>query len=199
MKRLFVWLSAIVLAVGLVACQVEEEPEVLPTIAEIAVAEEFTLLVDALTVAELVDTFADAEAGPFTVFAPTDDAFVALLGFVNGAYGLEGDDALESLDDFIALLVGEVGEEDAVAYLTDVLFYHVVGGAFFAEDVVLVSGFNTLLDQVLEVNVTDEGVFVGNEIAEAQITATDIEASNGVIHVIDFVLLPELPLPLPPE
>lgn len=197
MKRAFVWLSAVVLSVGLVACQQAEEEEVLPTIAEIAVAEEFTLLVDALTVAGLVDTFADAEEGPFTVFAPTDLAFVALLGFVNDAYGLEGDAALESLDDFIALLVGEVGEEAAVAYLTDVLLYHVVGGAFFAEDVVLVAGFNTLLDEVLEVDVTEAGVFVGNDIATAKVTATDIEASNGVIHVIDFVLVPYLPLPLP--
>ena len=187
MKRLFVWLSAIVLAAGLVACQ-QPEVEVLPTIAEIAVeAGTFENLVAALTAAELVATFADPEAGPFTVFAPDDDAFAALIAFVNDALGLvEGDDGfIADLED----LVGAVGLE----YVTDVLLYHVVGGAFFAEDVVLVTGFNTLLeDYGLTVDVVGDVVSLSG-LLPADIIDVDIEASNGVIHVIDFVLLPYLP------
>jgi uncharacterized surface protein with fasciclin (FAS1) repeats len=183
MKRIFVWLSAVVLSVGLVACQQAEE-EVLPTIAETAVeAGVFENLVAALTAAELVGTFADAEAGPFTVFAPTDLAFAALIEFVNDAYGLE----LADLDD----LVEAVGIE----YVTDVLAYHVVPGVFMAADVVSVASFTTLYpDRALEVVVDGGNVSVGNDIVFADVVDVDIEASNGVIHVIDFVVLPYLPI-----
>jgi len=183
MKRVFVWLSAIVLSVGLVACQQVEE-EVLPTIAEIAVeAGIFQNLVAALTEAELVETFANADAGPFTVFAPTDLAFAALIAFVNEAYDLE----LTGLED----LVEAVG----IDYVTDVLTYHVVPGVFMAADVVSVASFNTLYaDRVLEVVVDGAVVSVGNDIVFANVVDVDIEASNGVIHVIDFVMVPYLPI-----
>jgi len=187
MKRVMVWLSAIVLSVGLVACQ-QPKVEVLPTIAEIAVeAGTFENLVAALTAAELVATFADPEAGPFTVFAPNDEAFAALIATVNDILGLEDGDVgfVEDLED----LVAAVGME----YVTDVLLYHVVGGAFLAEDVVLVAAFNTLLEgYTLAVSV--DGAVVSLEgVLPANIIDVDIEASNGVIHVIDFVLLPYLP------
>jgi len=189
MKRLFVWLSAIVLAFGLVACQVEEEPEVLPTIAEIAVDDgNFENLVAALTAAGLVGTFADAEAGPFTVFAPNDEAFGELIATVNFLLGdlQDGDPGfIADLDDLVAAV--------GIDYVTDVLLYHVVSGAFFAEDVVQVTGFNTLLDDfALSVSLVD-GDVVLEGFLPASIVAVDIEASNGVIHVIDFVLLPYLP------
>jgi uncharacterized surface protein with fasciclin (FAS1) repeats len=192
MKRVFVWLSAVVLSVGLVACQAEEV-EVLPTIAETAVeAGTFVNLVAALTATELVGTFLDAEAGPFTVFAPDDAAFVALISLVNDELGLvEGDVG------FVADLNGLVAAV-GLPYVKDVLLYHVVAGEFFAADVVQVTGFNTLLeDYTLEVAV-EGGVVSLSGLVSADITTADIEASNGVIHVIDFVLLPYLPAVLTP-
>jgi uncharacterized surface protein with fasciclin (FAS1) repeats len=135
----------------------------LPTIAEIAVADgNFTTLVAALDAAGLVETFAGE--GSFTVFAPTDDAFAALP---------EG--TVESL------------LEDPSGALTDILLYHVVAGAVKAETVVTLDSVTTLLGEDITITVTDEGVFLNDTV---QVTMTDIEASNGVIHVINAVLIP---------
>jgi len=188
MKRVFVWLSAVVLSVGLVACQQAEEVEVLPTIAETAVeAGTFVNLVAALTAADLVGLFGDADAGPFTVFAPDDAAFAALIAFVNNELGLaDGDDGfVADLNDLVAAV--------GLAYVKDVLKYHVVAGEFFAADVVQVTGFNTLLEGFTLAVAVDGSVVSLSGLVPADITAVDIEASNGVIHVIDFVLLPYLP------
>jgi transforming growth factor-beta-induced protein len=188
MKRLLVWLSAIVLAVGLVACQVEEEPVELSTIAEIAVADgNFTNLVAALTAADLVGPFADEDAGPFTVFAPTDAAFGALIATVNEILELEEGD-----DGFIAdldALVAAVGLD----YVEEVLLYHVLAGKLMAADVVQVTELDTLLAGFPLTVTVDGAVVVLEGVLPATITDVDIEASNGVIHVIDFVLLPYLP------
>lgn len=100
--------------------------------------------------------------GPFTVFAPTDAAFEALP---EGA--LDG------------LLANQTA-------LTDVLTYHVVSGKLMASDVVARNSVTTLQGGDLEIDTTD-GVKIGG----ATITQTDIECSNGVIHVIDTVLIPE--------
>jgi uncharacterized surface protein with fasciclin (FAS1) repeats len=135
----------------------------LPTIAEIAVADgNFTTLVAALDAAGLVETFAGE--GSFTVFAPTDDAFAALP---------EG--TVESL------------LEDPSGALTDILLYHVVTGAVKAETVVTLDSVTTLLGEDITITVTDEGVFLNDTV---QVTMTDIEASNGVSHVINAVLIP---------
>jgi uncharacterized surface protein with fasciclin (FAS1) repeats len=133
------------------------------SIAEIAVADgNFTTLVAALDAAGLVETFAGE--GEFTVFAPTDDAFAALP---------EG--TVEAL------------LEDPEGALTDILLYHVVEGAVYAETVVTLESATTLGGQDITISVTDDGVFLNDTV---QVIATDIEASNGVIHVIDMVLLP---------
>jgi uncharacterized surface protein with fasciclin (FAS1) repeats len=137
--------------------------ETTASIAEIAAGDEnFTTLVAALSAAGLVDTLAGE--GNFTVFAPTNDAFAALP---------EG-----TLD---ALLEAPDG------LLTQILLYHVVNGVARAEDVVNLSGVETLNGESVAVAVVDGAVRLNDS---ATVIATDITASNGVIHVIDTVLIP---------
>jgi transforming growth factor-beta-induced protein len=134
------------------------------TIVDIAVADgRFTTLVAALTAADLVETLSGE--GPFTVFAPTDDAFAALPA--------------GTLD---TLLLPESKQA-----LTDILLYHVVSGKVMAADVVTLSGATTVLGKDVTITVKDGKVFLNDTV---QVIITDIEASNGVIHVIDAVLLP---------
>jgi uncharacterized surface protein with fasciclin (FAS1) repeats len=131
------------------------------TIVDIAVADgRFTTLVAALQAADLVDTL-NGE-GPFTVFAPTDDAFAALP---------EG-----TVDALLA----------DIPTLTNILLYHVVPGKVLAADVVNLPSADTVLGEAVKITV-DGGTVKVND---AQVIITDIEASNGVIHVIDAVLLP---------
>jgi transforming growth factor-beta-induced protein len=133
-------------------------------IVEIAVADgRFTILVAALQAAELVETLKGE--GPFTVFAPTDDAFAALpAGTVD------------------TLLLPENKQQ-----LTDILLYHVVSGKVMAADVVNLTSAPTVLGQDITITVKDGKVYLNDTI---QVIITDIEAYNGVIHVIDAVLLP---------
>jgi uncharacterized surface protein with fasciclin (FAS1) repeats len=142
----------------------DEMEEMDQTIVDIAVSDEnFSTLVAALEVAGLVEVLQGE--GPFTVFAPTNDAFAALP---------EG--ALESL----------LADPEA---LTDVLLYHVAEGEAMAADVVKLDGqkVETLLGQYLDITIDAETVLVD----ESQVIAADVKASNGVIHVIDSVLIPE--------
>ncbi len=137
------------------------EAPALPDIASIAVEDgRFTTLVAALDAAGLVETLMGE--GPFTVFAPTDDAFAKLPeGTVEAL--LEDTDTLSSI-----------------------LLYHVVAGNVMAADVVELSSATTVNGSDVMVTVKDGNVFIN----DAQVILTDIEASNGVIHVIDTVLLP---------
>jgi transforming growth factor-beta-induced protein len=133
-------------------------------IVETAMSDErFTTLVSAVQAAELVDTLKGE--GPYTVFAPTNDAFAALP---------EG-----TLD---TLLLPENKQQ-----LTDILLYHVVPDQVMAEDVVGLSSAPTALGPEATITVEDGRVFLNDN---AEIIVTDIETSNGVIHVIDAVLLP---------
>jgi len=142
----------------------DEETMMEETIVDIAVADgRFTTLVAAVTAAELADTL-NGE-GPFTVFAPTDDAFAALP---------EG--TVENL------LLPENKQA-----LTDILLYHVVSGKVLAADVVGLTSAPTVLGDEITITVKDGNVYLNDTI---QVIITDIEASNGVIHVIDGVLLP---------
>lgn len=139
-----------------------------PTIAEIATdAGDFTTLVAALDAAGLVDTFADTDAGPFTVFAPTDEAFEDALD----ALGLTADELLADQDT-----------------LTTILQYHVVEGAVPSSDVVTLDGQEvaTLSGETVRVTVDGDTVMVN----DATVTTVDLEASNGVVHVVDAVLVP---------
>lgn len=134
------------------------------TIVDVAVADgRFTTLVAAVTAAELVETLSGE--GPFTVFAPTDDAFAALPA--------------GTLD---SLLLPENKQQ-----LTDILLYHVVSGKVMAADVVGLTSAPTVLGKDVTITVKDGKVFLNDTV---QVIITDVEASNGVIHVIDAVLLP---------
>ncbi len=138
-----------------------EEPE--KDIVDTAIdAGDFDTLVTALTAAELVEALRGD--GPFTVFAPTDDAFAALP-----------DGVLETL-------------LDNPDILTKVLLYHVVEGAVMAADAIALDGESvaTLEGQMIDIT-ADDGVFIN----DAEVVAADIECTNGVIHAIDSVLLPE--------
>jgi transforming growth factor-beta-induced protein len=143
-----------------------EEP-MSQTIVDIAVADgRFTTLVAAVQAADLVDTL--NSEGPFTVFAPTDDAFAALPA--------------GTLD---SLLQPENKQQ-----LTDILLYHVVPGKVMAADVAGLDGQSAetaLEGQSIDIKVDMGNVYLNEN---TQVIITDIEASNGVIHVIDSVLLP---------
>ena len=122
----------------------------------------FKTLVAAVTAAGLVETLRGE--GPFTVFAPTDEAFAKLpAGTVE------------------SLLLPE-SKEKLIAVLT----YHVVAGKVLASDVVKLKSAKTVNGKEVSIKVSDKGVMVD----AAKVVTTDIEASNGVIHVIDSVILP---------
>lgn len=122
--------------------------------------EGFETLVTAVGAAGLVETLQGD--GPFTVFAPTDDAFAALP---------DG-------------LLDELLEPENEETLTRILTYHVVGAEVLAADVEA-GAVDTVEGNTIEIT-TDDGVMVN----EANVVQTDVMASNGVIHVIDAVILP---------
>jgi uncharacterized surface protein with fasciclin (FAS1) repeats len=122
---------------------------------------DFSTLVTAVKAAGLVETL--SSEGPFTVFAPTNAAFAKLpAGTVENLLKPENKDQL-------------------VAILT----YHVVAGKVMAADVVKLSTATTVNGKAVTIDASN-GVMVNN----AKVTATDIAASNGVIHVLDTVILP---------
>lgn len=125
-------------------------------------AGQFNTLAAALEAAGLVDTLKGD--GPFTVFAPTDAAFAKLP---------EG--TVESL-------LKPENRDQLVAILT----YHVVAGKVKAADVVKLKEAKTVNGQDVAITVADNGVQINN----ANVIKTDIGASNGVIHVIDTVIIP---------
>src|SRR5690242_5328750 len=123
----------------------------------------FNTLAKALTAAGLVDTL--KAPGPFTVFAPTDEAFAKLPA--------------GTLDD----LLKPENKEKLVAILT----YHVVPGRALAKDVAGMSDAKTVNGKSVKIMAHDGKVMVDN----ANVIKTDIQCSNGVIHVIDSVILPQ--------
>ncbi len=133
-------------------------------IVDIAVAAgNFKTLAAALGAAGLVDTVSGD--GPFTVFAPTDAAFAKLpAGTVENLLKPENKDKL-----------------------TAILTYHVVPGNVMAADVVKLSEAKTVNGKMLKVKVNGGKVMID----DANVTSTDIAASNGVIHVIDSVMIPK--------
>jgi uncharacterized surface protein with fasciclin (FAS1) repeats len=133
-------------------------------IVDTAVAAKFNMLVAAVKAADLVDTLKGS--GPFTVFAPTDEAFAKLpKGTVEELLKPENKDKLKAI-----------------------LTYHVVSGKVMAADVVKIDGkkVQTVQGSPVAIKVDGGTVMVG----KATVTKTDIPTSNGVIHVIDTVLLP---------
>jgi uncharacterized surface protein with fasciclin (FAS1) repeats len=170
MRRSAIAALAIATALTLSACGNDEEmatEEVAAetmspgTIVDVAVAAgNFTTLVAAVTAAELVETLSGA--GPFTVFAPTDEAFAALPAGV--------------LD---ALLLPE-----NKALLAKILTYHVVSGMVMAADV---ADGDVATVEGSKIKLSTMG---GVSVNGAKVIAADVAASNGVIHAIDAVILP---------
>lgn len=132
------------------------------TVVEIAVSNpDFSILVEAVTKANLGEAL--SAEGPFTVFAPTNDAFNALFK-----------------------QLGVNGVEDLTAeQLTPILTYHVVSGKVMSSDLSNTS-VATLNGQKIKVDLSD-----GVKINESNVTTADISGANGVIHVIDAVLIPK--------
>jgi uncharacterized surface protein with fasciclin (FAS1) repeats len=120
----------------------------------------------AVIAAELADDLSGP--GPFTVFAPTDAAFAALPS--------------GTIETLLA---------DPTGTLAQILLYHVVGGQALSTDLSNGQIITTLQGQTVEVTINAEGVFIN----DAQVIVADITATNGVVHVIDAILLPPAPQP----
>jgi uncharacterized surface protein with fasciclin (FAS1) repeats len=123
----------------------------------------FSTLVAAIKAAELVDVLKGE--GPFTVFAPTDEAFAKLP---KGT---------------IDMLL----KPENKAKLTAILTYHVVSGKVKAKDVIKLSSATTVQGSDVDIMIKDGGVILNKN---SNVISTDISTSNGVIHVIDTVILP---------
>lgn len=153
--------GVMVLALALLVMPVEANPEKKDIVDTAVGAGSFNTLVTAVKAAGLVETLKGK--GPFTVFAPTDEAFAKLPK---------------------ATLDGLLADKQA---LTKVLLYHVVAGNVMAKDVVKLTEAKTVQGSAAKITVMDGGVKVDN----ANVVKTDIECTNGVIHVIDTVILPK--------
>lgn len=123
----------------------------------------FNTLVAAVQAADLADTLKGE--GPFTVFAPTDDAFAKLP----------------------AGTVEELLKPENKSKLQAILTYHVVAGKYMAKDVVTMKEAKTVNGESFMISMKSDTVMVDN----AKVVKTDIECSNGVIHVIDSVIMPK--------
>ncbi|MFN8371587.1 MAG: fasciclin domain-containing protein [Anaerolineae bacterium] len=149
-----------------------EEEAAAQTIADIVAGDpNFSILLAAVSAADPSILEALSGEGPLTVFAPTNDAFMALLASLN----MSAEDVLGNSE-----------------LLNQVLLYHVVAGAVPAADVVTLDGQSvpTLLEGAsIDISIVDGGVVLNGSI---NVTATDIMASNGIIHVIDGVLVPQV-------
>jgi uncharacterized surface protein with fasciclin (FAS1) repeats len=172
-RRLVATLTGSLLAIGIIAAPVVAAPPTDNSIVDVALAEnaksgEFSILIAALKAADPSIIKALDSKGQYTVFAPTDAAFVSLL-------------------DELGLTADEVLSNEAL--LNKVLTYHVARGERFAEDVLDSSRIRTLnRGFVFQMG----GVLTDANGRDANIIATDIDASNGVIHVIDRVILPKM-------
>ncbi|CQR45969.1 Immunogenic protein MPT70 precursor [Paraliobacillus sp. PM-2] len=138
-----------------------ENPESEKNIVDIAIeAGNFNTLIAALEKADLIDTL--KEEGPFTVFAPTDEAFEKLLSDLD----ISAEELLARKD------------------LKEILLYHVAPEKLLSSDLKNCMKINTLADKKAKIKLDPV------RINKATVVTPDIEASNGVIHVIDSVLLP---------
>ena len=145
----------------------DDAPEDIPaTVVDVALSsDDFSTLVAAVTEAELVETLQGE--GPFTVFAPTNDAFEAL--FTNA--GITAEELLATSD------------------LADTLTYHVIAGEVLAEDAIAADGtaVETVNGATIDISVVDGTVMLNGA---ASVVTADLVAGNGVVHVIDTVITP---------
>ncbi len=149
----------------------------LPTIVEAAEAAGLTTLIDAVTAANLGGALLGAEA--ITVFAPSNEAFGNALEAYN----------VSDLNQLVAKIGG-------IENLQTVLGFHVVPAVAFSTDLAANNTFTTLAGQEITVTASSGGVTVTDALGNtANVIAADVAIENGVVHVIDGVLLPELELP----
>jgi len=151
------------LAASTVAVFMMSTPASAADIVDTAVAAHFDTLAAALKAADLIDTLKGP--GPFTVFAPTDAAFAKLPP--------------GTLDNLL--------KPENKAKLQNILKYHVVSGKVMAADVVKLKSAKTVEGKMVMIKNSKGTVMINN----AKVTQTDIAASNGVIHVVDTVLMPK--------
>lgn len=151
------FLTTVILFAGLNSNAMQPKSDIVDTA---IAAGNFNTLITAVQAAGLVETLKGE--GPFTVFAPTDEAFAKIPA-----------------DQLNALLADK---EKLAAVLT----YHVVPGKVMAKDVVNLNSIDTVQGQAVDIKVENGNVFIN----EAMVASADIETTNGVIHVIDTVILP---------
>lgn len=164
LKKLLTTISIVVASVAFIPASYANHHGEKKDIVDVAVENgSFNTLVAAVKAAGLVETLKGE--GPFTVFAPTDAAFEKLP---------EGT---------VAMLLKPENKDKLVAVLT----YHVVAGKVMASDVVKVSSATTVQGQDVMVKVNGDKVMIN----DAHVVMADVKASNGVIHVIDTVILPK--------
>lgn len=160
-SRLVAGLTLFAFSFAFVGCDSDSDDS-LGSIYDVAADNGFTTLLAAVDAAGLKSTL--ETDGPFTVFAPTDAAFAALpAGTVETLLQPENIDAL-----------------------TDILTYHVVSGRVNSSQVVDLESATTLQGQSVNIEVIEGSVFING----ARVSVVDVEADNGIIHVIDAVLLP---------
>jgi uncharacterized surface protein with fasciclin (FAS1) repeats len=160
--------SIAVVALTMIACSsaYNTPPQEMPEkdIVDTAIAAgSFETLVTAVQAADLVDTL--KSEGPFTVFAPTDEAFAKLPA--------------GTIEDLL--------KPENKAQLQAILTYHVVAGKVMAADVVNIDAATSVQGSDIAIAVKDGKVMLNDS---ATVVQTDIQSSNGVIHVIDTVILP---------
>ncbi len=162
MKRFFATMLAVILVAGVSLQSIAKDANSTSTVVEIAVSNpDFSILVEAVTKADLAGAL--SADGPFTVFAPTNEAFSKLFK-----------------------QLGVKGIEDLSAeQLTPILTYHVVSGEVMSNDLSNTS-VATLNGKKIKVDLSD-----GVHINDSEVIKADIQGKNGVIHVIDKVLIPE--------
>lgn len=152
------------LSVGLAATLMMSNVATATDLVDTAIAAQFNTLATALKAADLVDTLKGP--GPFTVFAPTDEAFAKLPA--------------GTLEDLL--------KPENKAKLQSILKYHVVSGTVMASDVKKLHTAKTVEGRELTIETLNGAVVVNG----AKVTKADIVASNGVIHAVDTVLLPPM-------
>jgi uncharacterized surface protein with fasciclin (FAS1) repeats len=157
LKRIFVTAAAVAVLAAPAAVRAGETKDIVDTA---VAAGNFKTLASALTAAGLIETLKGK--GPFTVFAPTDEAFAKI-----------------PKADLDALIADK-------AKLTKVLTYHVVAGKVMASDVVKLKDAKTVESAMVKIDASN-GVMIN----KSKVVKADIQASNGVIHVIDTVLMPQ--------
>ncbi len=165
MKKILIpFLCASLLLTAMSGCVEETPEEEIKNIVDTAIDNgNFETLIAAVTAADLVETLSD-ENSEFTVFAPTDTAFAALDS---------------------ATLTNLV--ENDTTNLTKILTYHVVGSEVLSTDLSDGMRAETVQGKYIEITIQGDNVYIDN----AMVTIADIECSNGVIHVIDTVIMPK--------